>query len=116
MFGNVATSINDFSEKIKPYFGLISIVLLAFLTLGFWQLHSLAGTKTPLKIVNIAPDEQGQAVTAQNVIASKTGTKYYLPWCGAIKRIKPENQISFASAAEARAAGYQPAGNCKGTK
>lgn len=47
-------------------------------------------------------------------VASKTGTKYYLPWCGTAKRIKEENKVWFASKAEAEAAGYEPAKNCKG--
>ncbi len=50
------------------------------------------------------------------VVASKTGTKYYFPWCAGAKRIKPENQITFASADLARSAGYTPAANCKGLK
>jgi hypothetical protein len=48
------------------------------------------------------------------VIGSKTGQKYYFPWCAGVKRIKPENQVTFASADLAKAAGYAPAGNCKG--
>ena len=48
------------------------------------------------------------------VIGSKTGKKYYFPWCGTVKRIKPENQVTFASVDLAKAAGYTPGGNCKG--
>lgn len=51
---------------------------------------------------------------AGSYVASKTGTKYYLPWCGTAKRIKEENKVWFASKAEAEAAGYAPASNCKG--
>lgn len=47
-------------------------------------------------------------------VASKTGTKYYLPWCGTAGRIKEENKIWFATKAEAETAGYAPAANCKG--
>jgi hypothetical protein len=47
-------------------------------------------------------------------VASKTGTKYYLPWCGTAKRIKDDNKVWFATKAEAEAAGYTPAKNCKG--
>ena len=50
------------------------------------------------------------------VIGSKNGNKYYFPWCGTVKIIKPENQIKFASIADARSAGYLPASNCKGLK
>jgi len=47
-------------------------------------------------------------------IASKSGAKYHLPWCGGAKQIKEENKIYFNSKAEAEAAGYTPAANCKG--
>ncbi|HEY0010394.1 MAG TPA: Ada metal-binding domain-containing protein [Candidatus Paceibacterota bacterium] len=54
------------------------------------------------------------AASGGKLVASKTGTKYYLPWCGTAKRIKEENKVWFASKAEAEAAGYEPAKNCKG--
>jgi hypothetical protein len=50
------------------------------------------------------------------VVGSKTGKKYYYPWCGGLKRVKPANRVPFASIEAARAAGYSPAGNCKGLK
>jgi len=49
-----------------------------------------------------------------SVVASKYGTKYYLPSCAGASRITTANRVSFASAAEARAAGYTPATNCVG--
>lgn len=74
------------------------------------------------------PGEVGQAAVAAAVektpepalnaggqyVASKNGEKYYLPWCGGVSRIKEENKVWFASKAEAEAAGYTPAANCKG--
>ncbi len=48
------------------------------------------------------------------VVASRSGTKYYFPWCGTVKRIKEENKVWFASREAAEAAGYEPASNCKG--
>ncbi len=47
-------------------------------------------------------------------VASKSGTKYHLPWCSGAKRIKEENKIWFKTKSEAEAAGYEPAANCKG--
>lgn len=47
-------------------------------------------------------------------VASKNGTRYYLPWCGGVSRIKEENKVWFASKEAAEAAGYTPAKNCKG--
>jgi hypothetical protein len=48
------------------------------------------------------------------VIASKTGTVYYLPTCSGVSRIKPENRVTYASASAAQAKGLAPAKNCKG--
>src|SRR3989344_587822 len=47
-------------------------------------------------------------------VASKSGTKYYLPSCAAADRIAEENKIWFVSADAAAVAGYAPASNCKG--
>lgn len=62
--------------------------------------------------------DEGQAgaggAVAGGVVASKSGTKYHFPWCAGAKSIKEENKVWFASTAEARSAGYEPAGNCKG--
>lgn len=62
---------------------------------------------TPVEIVEALP-------AGGEVVASKTGTKYYLPWCGTVKRIKEENKVWFSSKLEAEKAGYSPAQNCKG--
>ncbi len=57
-----------------------------------------------------------QAVGAEQgkYVASKSGTKYHLPWCAGAKQIKEENKIWFVSKEEAEKAGYTPAANCKG--
>lgn len=56
----------------------------------------------------------GEVVTEGAYVASKSGTKYHLPWCGSAKQIKEENKIWFATKEEAERAGYTPASNCKG--
>lgn len=62
--------------------------------------------------------KQVAAVKAQSgekkYVASKNGTKYHLPWCSGASHIAEGNKIWFASKEEAKAAGYTPAGNCKG--
>lgn len=47
-------------------------------------------------------------------VASKSGTKYYLPSCSGASRIKEENKVWFATLAQAEAAGYTAAANCPG--
>jgi len=122
-------SIKDFALKIKPFFTFLLLVLGAALFFGLGRLSALERQYSPVSIVRgqtAAPIARIEEVTAvsptsevgesSEVIGSKNGTKYYLPWCGALSRIKPENRVVFASAALARAKGYTPAANCKGTK
>ncbi len=75
------------------------------------------GTTTP-DFLNSEPAIPSSAPTVLSaggeVVASKNGTKYYLPWCGSVKLIKDENKVWFASRADAEAQGYEPASNCKG--
>lgn len=72
-----------------------------------------ATTKLKNSISN--PDTVKEAPQSENAyVASKSGTKYHLPWCGGAKRIKEENKIWFATKEEAEKAGYTPAANCKG--
>ena len=78
-------------------------------------------TTVPKPVVsskNVQPAAAAAAPTALpaggEVVASKNGTKYYLPWCGTVKNIKEENKVWFASREAAEAAGYAPAANCKG--
>jgi hypothetical protein len=61
------------------------------------------------------PAAVGEAVrTSGTYVASKSGTKYYLPSCSGAKRIKVENRVWFETKGEAEAAGYEPATGCKG--
>lgn len=78
---------------------------------------STSSTSPPTQV--IAPATQSAAAAAAlpqtgQYVASKTGSKYYLPSCGTAKRIKDENKVWFATKAAAETAGYQPAANCKG--
>lgn len=126
------TSIKDFALKIKPFFTFILLVLGAGLFFGLGRLSALEKQYSPVAIVKAQvalPEENNvEVATSENdptpalqgesseVIGSRNGTKYYLPWCGALSRIKPENRVVFASATLAREKGYTPAANCKGTK
>lgn len=46
------------------------------------------------------------------VLASKSGSKYYFPWCNEIENLKPENIITFANENLAIEAGYELGGAC----
>ncbi|MES2223419.1 MAG: hypothetical protein V4469_00635 [Patescibacteria group bacterium] len=58
-------------------------------------------------------EDKGNGDSTQ-VVASKTGKRYYLPWCGAAQRIADKNKVYFASALDAEKAGLTKASNCKG--
>ena len=53
-----------------------------------------------------------EAVTAQSVIASRNGSRYYPYHCTQWERINPENRLVFVDAVRARAAGYTRAAGC----
>ena len=72
--------------------------------------ESIISNTASVKQMNTTPAVQ----QGGQLVASKNGTKYHFPWCSGAKRMLEENKIWFASIAEARAGGYEPAANCKG--
>ena len=121
-------SIQNLINKIKPFYGLLVIIVIASLFFALGRLSALEERHAPIKIEypnvaqgavvigTISENLAGSATSTGEVIGSKNGKKYYFPWCGTVKMIKSENQIKFASSEEARVAGYLPASNCKGLK
>ena len=111
------------------------IILVGTGSFGLGRLSVLEAQKVPIKIEYpkvsevVQKNESLQAAVVLSTgggakgvntpipngfVASKSGTKYYLPFCGGVDRIKEENKIWFATKAEAEKAGYGPAANCKG--
>ncbi len=84
--------------------------------LGLYYLFSGNSKREALSIVSVAGIANSEVSVPEKggVIGSKTGKKYYFPWCGTVKRIKPENQVHFASIALAKQSGYTAGGNCRG--
>lgn len=87
---------------------------------GFWieqlpekPLPSAGGPAAVIEAVT-SKEPAVAAPTSGTYMASKNGTKYYLPTCGSAKRIKAENRVWFETKGEAEAAGYGPAANCPG--
>lgn len=112
------------------YIGLI-LILVAVTSFGLGRLSRQGGGQAGLRV--LYPEgmaemrldgaagaaasfetRTGAATTSGQIVASKSGTKYHFTWCSGAKSIKEENRIYFASTQEARAAGYEPASNCKG--
>lgn len=60
----------------------------------------------------MAEEERARKAASLVLVGSKTGKKYYASTCGGVKRIKPENLITFKNKEEALKKGYTPAANC----
>lgn len=95
---------------------LIIAILVLSSTLSF-GLGYVAGTdaeQTNGVSLEAAPIIAVSTSTAGQVVASRSGMKYYLPSCAGASRITDANKVWFTSASAALAAGYTPAANCKG--
>lgn len=124
-------------EKFKSYilndqifFGSI-LILMSVISFGLGQSSvSKVATDKPDSLrenkVNIVKGEESSvkesaqttnqptATKETKYLASKNGKRYYLPECSGVKRIKPENIITFSTKEAAQAAGYTKAVNCSG--
>lgn len=91
---------------------LAILVLASSLSFGLGYLAGLdAGRNNDIQFETspiVATPMEGQ------VVASKSGTKYYLPGCAGADRISDANKVWFASASAATKAGYTSAANCSG--
>lgn len=104
--------------------GLLALSLL----LGLSRLAWLESRVTPIRIIGPADSSQQASLagsldlaasskvraTIGKYVASKSGTRYYLPNCAGVSRIKEENKVWFATKEEAESRGLLPAANCKG--
>ncbi len=119
------SSIKEIIEKIKHFLTnvpqdalwAVIVILIGFAAFGLGRLSILDENKEPIKLLyNNTLSKQPNVVLQDVVVVSKSGSKYHYPWCGGALRIKEYNKRWYASIREARAAGYSPAGNCKGLK
>lgn len=115
------------------YIGLI-LILITVTSFGLGRLSAIREEKSGLKVLypegmreEVFLGNTASAVEAvsggggspvasngEQIVASKSGTKYHLITCSGAKSIKEENKIYFKSIEEAKSAGYEPASNCKG--
>ncbi|MBL7045225.1 MAG: hypothetical protein ISR98_01355 [Parcubacteria group bacterium] len=105
------------------------IIFIGFAGFGLGRLSLIEDSREAVRIeypeylsasvLNSNKNPAGATAPAETqglLVASKNGSKYHYPWCSGGKRIAEKNKIWFDSTAEARKAGYTPAGNCKGLK
>ena len=81
---------------------------------GGFEVQNVLGTSTLPAAAVAAPESAPQLPAGGQYVASKSGTRYYLPWCSGAKQIKEENKVWFTSKEDAESKGYTPAKNCKG--
>jgi hypothetical protein len=113
-------TIAELREKSKILAGrapkdalILSILVFACtLSFGFGYLAGLDAARPGDVRLDITAAEA--QMTEGAVVASKSGTKYYLPSCTGVDRISGDNKVWFRSATDAAAAGYSPAANCDG--
>ncbi len=96
--------------------GLILIVfLVAVSAFGLGRLSALEDVRAPVSITEAPIDAKPRAMTTGGLlVAARSGSVYYYPWCTGAAKILPANQVWFQGEAAARNAGYAPAKNCKG--
>ena len=139
-------SIKEILEKGKPFYNLMLILVVSGIFFFIGRFYSLEERHIPIKIEYDNTTSTASVISTSDsvstvppriplggsnssvksipppiptdgpVIGSKSGKKYYFPWCGTVKRILPQNQVHFGSIAEAKSAGFTPGGNCKGLK
>ena len=116
-------NIQDIGLKIKGLaadmvheWGLVIIVfLVAIASFGLGRLSALEEARPPISITQ-APSAANQQAMAPGglLVAARSVSVYYYPWCTGASKILPQNQRWFQSEEAARKAGYAPAKNCKG--
>lgn len=112
--------------KLKEIQYIALSIALALSAFGIGKLSELKAQKSPIKVIDprvvILPKEEMTTSTEPilqsggGVVGVKSSKKYYFPWCHPVPRLKEGNAVPFQSIEEARAAGYEPAKNCKGLK
>ncbi|HEY4518094.1 MAG TPA: hypothetical protein VJG48_00530 [Candidatus Paceibacterota bacterium] len=115
----------------KPILMVLGVVLFGTLCFGLGRLSRIEENKPDLVVEQTTPTFVGASSGKQTLtpkpspsstqsggqgayVASKNGTKYYLPNCSGVSRINEANKVWFATKAQAEARGLTPAANCPG--
>ena len=136
-FVDRAKSYFDVSKIPEVVFFLAVFLLVATLAFSLGRLSTYEKKKEPISVTktdeyykwngigtstnNIsgsASTKSLQVIVTEkgSIVASKSGTKYYFPWCSGVSRISEANKVWFNSIEEARAKGLTPASGCAGLK
>ncbi len=118
-------TISEYRDKCKAIIGRIPrdvqvitvLILASFFSFGLGYLVGRDTAKTAdfsLIDTGSVPIPVAAVLKVGKVVASKRGTKYYLPRCAGAARTSDANKVWFESIEAARRAGYSPAANCPG--
>lgn len=117
--------------KIKGDLYIVLIITLVGLaSFGLGKISTYEKNKSPISILKTKeymlstvlegtdglPTKTNSQSTIMEIVASKSGTKYYYSWCSGASRIKEENKVWFNTIEDAKAVGLTPASNCTGLK
>lgn len=118
-----AGTIQDFLSRCKAVaeegigeWGLLAVIFLVGLgSFGLGRLSALEDARPPVSIQEAPSAARPAALSVGGLlVASKSGSVYYYPWCSGAAKITVANQAWFASEAAAQKAGYKPSKSCKG--
>lgn len=108
--------IKGLTETALGEWGLIAIILLVgAASFGLGRFSALEDVKPPVSIKEAPGEAKPQGMYMGGLIlASRSGSVYYYPWCSGASKIAQGNQLWFQTAVEAQRAGYTPSKSCKG--
>ena len=102
-------------EKWLLGWGLPMIVLLvALISFGLGRLSAAEAHSEPITLRTATTTSERPLYIGGNIVASRSGSAYYYPWCSGAARIAERNKVWFKNEDEAKKAGYAPAKTCKG--
>jgi len=130
IYNQVSMSIPNFLNKIKSKLHVDkTTIMYSFIIIGVgvssFCLGRISSYNDTIYDTNRAVEAQNEPLSSRKAstmestakqklyVASKNGKIYYSLNCSGINRIKPENQIWFASKTEAEKSGYTLSTTCK---
>ncbi len=119
MRGRITEIVAKYKGHLELLFLPAILVLVGLSAFGLGRISAMGEEGRGLVIYGVEAQTAAAASAAESpqakaYVASKSGTKYYLPSCSGAARIKEENKVWFATIAQAEAAGYTKASGCAG--
>jgi hypothetical protein len=96
--------------------GLLALVLfVAAASFGLGRLSAFESDMPPVSIKSTPVSASPRSLSLGGlIVASRSGSVYYYPWCSGAQKIAEKNRRWFESEREAIAAGYAASKSCKG--